>query len=143
MHKLFWTFCTFLIILTLISSLGGGIRYRENFLEEIFDTIEDISENNNSYGISDSILQQTMVSSEENTPMYDIPPTNVPDIVTEEDTLKDPVVNTIPVVNKPTPTPTTNNNLVKTENKVNASSYDTSSYGPFIEAFDGEMYASF
>lgn len=37
MKKSFWMFFVLLLIITVISSLGGGIRYRENFLEEVFD----------------------------------------------------------------------------------------------------------
>ena len=40
--KQFWMFCTLLLVITLISSIGGGIRYRENFLEEVFD-LNDIT----------------------------------------------------------------------------------------------------
>ena len=41
MHRLFWIFCSFLIILTLISAIGGGIRYRENFMDEVLDNMYD------------------------------------------------------------------------------------------------------
>ena len=45
MHRLFWTFCSLLIILTLISSIAGGIRFRENFMDEILDDMyEDVGE---------------------------------------------------------------------------------------------------
>lgn len=37
MKNSFWMFFILLSIITVISSLGGGIRYRENFLEEVFD----------------------------------------------------------------------------------------------------------
>lgn len=37
MKNSFWMFFILLLIITVISSLGGGIRYRENFLEEVFD----------------------------------------------------------------------------------------------------------
>ena len=37
MKNSFWMFFILLLIITIISSLGGGIRYRENFLEEVFD----------------------------------------------------------------------------------------------------------
>ena len=41
MHRLFWVFCSFLIVLTLISAIGGGIRYRENFMDEVLDNMYD------------------------------------------------------------------------------------------------------
>lgn len=44
MDKLFGVFCSFLLILTLLSTIGGGIRFRENFMEEVLDDMyEDIS----------------------------------------------------------------------------------------------------
>ena len=39
----FWMFCVLLLIITLLSSFGGGIRYRENFLEEVFD-LNDVTD---------------------------------------------------------------------------------------------------
>jgi hypothetical protein len=42
LQKQFWMFCVFLMIITLLSSFGGGIRYRENFLEEVYD-LNDIT----------------------------------------------------------------------------------------------------
>tara|TARA_Y100000389_G_C17427376_1_gene500378 strand:+ start:42 stop:362 length:321 start_codon:yes stop_codon:yes gene_type:complete len=36
-------FCVLLLIITLLSSFGGGIRYRENFLEEVFD-LNDVTD---------------------------------------------------------------------------------------------------
>lgn len=35
-------FCILLLVLTLISALGGSLQYRENFLEEILD-LNDVS----------------------------------------------------------------------------------------------------
>jgi hypothetical protein len=42
-QKQFWMFCVLLLIITLLSSFGGGIRYRENFLEEVFD-LDDVTD---------------------------------------------------------------------------------------------------
>lgn len=42
-QKQFWMFCVLLLIITLLSSFGGGIRYRENFLEEVFD-LNDVTD---------------------------------------------------------------------------------------------------
>ena len=37
MNDTFWMFAIMLMLITLISSIGGGIRYRENFLDEVLD----------------------------------------------------------------------------------------------------------
>jgi hypothetical protein len=42
MKNFFWMFVILLMIITLSSSIGGGIRYRENFLQEILE-LNDIS----------------------------------------------------------------------------------------------------
>jgi len=42
MKNFFWMFVILLMIITLASSFGGGIRYRENFLQEILE-LNDIS----------------------------------------------------------------------------------------------------
>jgi len=42
-QKQFWMFCVLFLIITLLSSFGGGIRYRENFLEEVFD-LNDVTD---------------------------------------------------------------------------------------------------
>ena len=60
MHKLFWVFSTFLIILTIISALGGGIRFRENFMDELFDTINDLSTNSDMDIVNDEMLKATI-----------------------------------------------------------------------------------
>ena len=44
MHNLFWLLSFYLLILIVISTLGGGIRYKENFLDVVFDeSNKDIS----------------------------------------------------------------------------------------------------
>ncbi|QOI90248.1 hypothetical protein QKU58_gp083 [Pyramimonas orientalis virus] len=55
LQKQFWMFCVLLMIITLLSSFGGGIRYRENFLEEVYDLNDITSElenTNNFYPIN-------------------------------------------------------------------------------------------
>jgi hypothetical protein len=42
MKNFFWMFVILLMIITLSSSIGGGIRYRENFLQEILE-LNDLS----------------------------------------------------------------------------------------------------
>lgn len=126
MHRLFWTFCTFLIILTLLSAFGGGIRYRENFFEELFDTIGEISDSNDVDEISDDILKQTMVSEEVSGNITNNPSSVVMNVPEEAEEV---------VVNNKTVSPVVSG---VTQND------DPLNYGPaLIEAFDGEMYASF
>lgn len=42
MKAFFWMLVVMLTVLTLLSALGGGIRYRENFFEEVFE-LQDIN----------------------------------------------------------------------------------------------------
>lgn len=58
MNALFWTFCTLLITLTLISAFGGGIRYRENFLEEVFDRDQSSTNNTNAVAVANDLLEK-------------------------------------------------------------------------------------
>lgn len=127
MDRLFWTFCTFLVILTMISAFGGSIRYRENFLEELFDDVSDVPLNNDAASISNEILSQTLASQEE----------------MEENILPPPVAST-PTVEQPPATPSPPSNpppLVKPA-QTNYFKTPSNSYGPVIEAFDGGLYAS-
>lgn len=41
MKNTFWMFAIMLMLITLISSMGGGIRYRENFVDEVLDINND------------------------------------------------------------------------------------------------------
>ena len=41
MRDTFWMFAVMLMLITLTSSLGGGIRYRENFVDEVLDANDD------------------------------------------------------------------------------------------------------
>jgi hypothetical protein len=65
MHQLFWIFCTFLVILTLISTFGGGIRYKENFIDEVVYALGDIKRDNMHVndGLSNDILVNTLKKS--------------------------------------------------------------------------------
>lgn len=126
MDRLFWTFCTFLVILTMISAFGGSIRFRENFLEELFENDGEVSLNEDAASISNDILSQTLVSQEES----------------EENIVPAPIASptpdTKPTITTPPPPPPT----VK-PSRTNFLNNDANSYGPVIEAFDGDMYASF
>jgi hypothetical protein len=110
----FWTFSTLLIVLTLLSSLGGGLRYRENFMENLFETIQHISNENDTNYISDEILRRTVVSEEIHLPH---------NIVTEEIREK----RLIPI-----------KHVEAAPNEV----VQPSPYR-LIEAFDGDQFASF
>lgn len=131
MDRLFWTFCTFLVILTMISAFGGSIRYRENFLEELFDDVPDVYVNNDAASISNEILSNTLASQEE----------------MEETSLPPPVVS-VPTVEEPaTPSPPPVLPPSKPQSSVKPSRTNyfenpSNSYGPVIEAFDGGLYAS-
>ena len=65
MHQIFWLFCTFLVILTLISTFGGGIRYKENFIDEVVYALGDIKRDNMRLndGLSNDILVNTLKTS--------------------------------------------------------------------------------
>jgi hypothetical protein len=148
MHKIFWTFCTFLIILTIISAFGGSIRFRENFLEEIFDVShtneQSVSE------VSNEILTHTFVSQEAQDviSLPSVPSPVVPSVPS-------PVVPSVPSV--PSTPPGTSSTLASVIPPRSSSSSktntvipsrtnffkNTNSYGPVIEAFDGEQFASF
>ena len=128
MDRLFWTFCTFLVILTMISAFGGSIRYRENFLEELFDDVSDVSFNEDAASVSNEILSQTLVSQE----MEE----HIPPPVTSTPTVEEPA--TPP---PPPPPPSKSPTPVKPA-QANYFENPSNSYGPVIEAFDGGLYAS-
>lgn len=73
MHRLFWTFCSLLIVLTLISSIAGGVRFRENFMDEILD---DMYENvgDVSPSIMRTLTTPTDVVEEESLPITEDKP---------------------------------------------------------------------
>lgn len=52
-----YMFCAMLFILTVTNSVGGAIRYQENFLDEVFDIIDNISyENEQIKGFSEDTM---------------------------------------------------------------------------------------
>jgi hypothetical protein len=107
---LFWLFSTFLIVLTIISALGGGIRFRENFMDELFDTINVLSNQDSSDLVNDDMLRHTIVHSEQ---------------VQEEQQ----------GIMSPAPAPVVHDHS-------SPQPLDGSSVS-FIEAFDGDSFASF
>ena len=44
MKNTFWMFSVMLMLITLISSMGGGIRFRENFVQEVLDLNDNTSD---------------------------------------------------------------------------------------------------
>jgi len=114
MHRLFWIFCSFLIILTLISTIAGGIRYRENFMDEVLDDMyENVKE-------IDSNILRTLTNTE----------------VVEEEAVVKP---TPPVIPTPTPRP----KPVQEPPVVKGVQSDLSSGYKVIEPFNGNVYATF
>lgn len=124
MNEVFWLFCTFLIVLTLISSIGGGIRYRENFIDEVFDKVEV---NANAYDadvVSNSMLKKLTFDNMKLDSYDPVQETNASlKVVSDEQlsTLQDVEDETSEPVAVPSPRMQTN----------------------VIEAFDGDMFASF
>ena len=129
MNALFWTFCTLLITLTLISAFGGGIRYRENFLQEMFDKEHGHSNHTNAKTASSNIIEK--ITFDQMHPIDNhafvedemIPSTMVePEEVYNEPVYEEPVKTSSLMTQQPS-VPT---------------------MGPaLIEAFDGDMFASF
>lgn len=116
MHRLFWIFCSFLIILTLISTIAGGIRYRENFMDEVLDDMyEDVKE-------IDSNILRTLTNTE---------------VVEEEAVVKI----TPPAMPTPTPTPTPKH--VQEPPVVKGVQSELSNNYKVIEPFNGNVYATF
>ena len=114
MHRLFWIFCSFLIILTLISTIAGGILYRENFMDEVLDDMyEDVNE-------VDSNILRTLTNTQ----------------VVEEEA----VVKTAPPA---LPTPTPKPKPIQSPPVVKGVQSDLANNYKVIEAFNGNVYATF
>ena len=61
-------YCIALLLLTLINTIGGSIRVRENFLDEVFNLISDVeNENKEISGLEDAEFQnfKTIVQEED------------------------------------------------------------------------------
>ena len=64
-----WLYCIALLLLTLINTIGGSIRVKENFLDEVFNLISDVeNENKDITGLEDAEFQnfKTIVQEEDN-----------------------------------------------------------------------------
>lgn len=127
MNALFWTFCTLLITLTLISAFGGGIRYRENFLEEVFDRERSTTNNTHAASVANDLLEKLtfdqmapvmggVVEDEMAAPLSSVESEDA----VEMPKAVAPVMPTMPTQQSPlSPAP------------------------PLVEAFDGEVFARF
>ena len=130
-QKQFWMFCVLLMIITLLSSFGGGIRYRENFLEEVYDLNDITSELKNAdfypVNIDSKIYEESMPEKIEEEIVSKVQPTLpvkqvVPSVV--------PTVPTVPTV------------PVSIPNQPTGIAPEFAPYN-VIEAYTGESYASF
>jgi hypothetical protein len=138
MKNFFWMFVILLMIITLASSFGGGIRYRENFLQEILE-LNDIS----SETLNDLKLNFNYKKIEEESQVVPSqPPEQIPSSAPPRPSVPPGLP---PVPNRPSvpsgipPVPPTNipfvNQAQQPTNK-NLSPY-------IIEGYQGDMYASF
>lgn len=122
-QKQFWMFCVLLMIITLLSSIGGGIRFRENFLEEVFDLndITDDLEANHYYP-----LEYNNTISEESAPVVSPPPVVSAPPVVDTKKIEEETVEKVPV-------------------QLEQPSSFRAQPSPFqvIEAYSGEAFASF
>ena len=85
-------YCIALLILTLINTIGGSIRVKENFLDEVFNLISDVeNENKDISGLEDAEFQnfKTIVQ-EEDTIEPEPELEQVPEQVPEQDPEQDP-----------------------------------------------------
>lgn len=147
MKNSFWMFFILLLIITVTSSLGGGIRYRENFLEEVFD-------------INDAL--DSVVDNLSDLPKYFFPETNQP--ITEEQEpvdapkITNPIIKESDIPNVLNMQPPPPNKTVAPPNKTVAPpkktvAFDESAtqvvnpvepkgnFDTLIEGFSGDMYA--
>jgi hypothetical protein len=114
MKKTFWMFSILLMIITITSSVGGSIRYRENFLEEVFD-VTDID----SYQYDNNLLDT-----------FRKPKKNI--VIEEESIIQEESIQPKQMRTKPT----TIRNNIKPTVVPSRNVYDT------IEGYTGDSYAS-
>jgi hypothetical protein len=139
MKNSFWMFFVLLLIITVISSLGGGIRYRENFLEEVFDindalesVVDDLSNfPKYFYPVLDKQANEEKVNHVVEEELN--PPKTTKPIIKESDMPS--------VLNIPTPHPkkTVAFDVSATE-QVNYVEPNVN-YDTLVEGFSGDMYA--
>ena len=134
MENSFWLFCTLLIVLTLLASLGGGIRYRENFINEVFENINSNDYENepeDEYTVTkDDIVEKLSFSTKEK--FYDPIKESASELANFQ---SDNSVST----NLPT-----DNLLTQQESlELNEPMKFSSSNDDIIEGFDGDLYSPF
>ena len=108
MHSTFWIFTTLLLTMTILSSFGGGMRYTENFMDDILDDSDiDLS----TYDVNE--LKHTLVSAE---PQHQAPQHQEPNnqILPKDVTLP---------INQPNNTLTASNDMPSTINAFDGDTY--------------------
>lgn len=139
MKNSFWMFFILLLIITVISSLGGGIRYRENFLEEVFDVndaldsiVQDLSDLPKYF--YSPLLNKPIVSEEQpSEEQENQEPKIAKPIIKEADMAR--------VLNMPTPPPKKTVAFDETATKVVHPVEPEGNFDSLIEGFSGDMYA--
>jgi hypothetical protein len=132
MKNSFWMFFILLSIITVISSLGGGIRYRENFLEEVFDVNDAL----------DSIVQDLS-----DFPKYFYSPLLNKPIVSEEQVepkIAKPIIKQADmpsVLNMPPPPPKKTVAFDESATQQVVQPVEPNSNFDVLEGFSGDMYA--
>ena len=64
MKTIFWIFTVLLLTMTMLSTLGGGIRYKENFIDDILDDTKlDVS------NVDLEMIKSTLVTQENEVPL--------------------------------------------------------------------------
>ena len=132
MEKSFWLFCTLLIVLTLLASLGGGIRYRENFISEVFENINSNDYENEtedeytvtkddlieklSFSTKEQFYDPIKTSSEKLVSFQNVDVSNNNNLLTQQESLE---------INEPVKVSSSNDNI------------------NIIEGFDGDLYSPF
>lgn len=78
MKTIFWIFIVLLLTMTMLSTLGGGIRYKENFIDDILDDTKlSVSDVDMAMIKSTLVTQENEVLSTESVPAP-VPPSRPP-----------------------------------------------------------------
>ena len=139
MKNSFWMFFILLSIITVISSLGGGIRYRENFLEEVFDVndaldsiVQDLSDFPKYF--SSPLLNKPIISEEQVEPVVkeQVQPKIAKPIIKQADMPS--------VLNMPPPPPKKTVAFDESATQV-VQPVEPNNNFDVLEGFSGDMYA--
>jgi len=136
MNAVFWTFCTLLITLTLISAFGGGIRYRENFLSEVFDNSLHESER-----VSNQMANELLETLTFDQTAHMMNPQMVEDEIAAN--LYDESIDTVNTMTEPEEPETINDVKTIPTTMMTQDTTVPKAMNAVIEAFDGDMFASF